>query len=120
MSWLPGQLLDRNTAITSTILADTVAKADLHEGHRLWPHIHGWAAELGLTVSDAITPVPPSRPATSTATRNQQAHNNLTDKQLANRSTARKERRPSPRLLGGYDACVVPRCCSASAERSVP
>jgi hypothetical protein len=57
VSWLPGQLLDRNTAITAMILADTTAQADLHEGHRLWPHIQGWAAELGLTGPDAIAQV---------------------------------------------------------------
>ena len=55
MSWLPGQILDRNTAITAMILADTTAEADLHEGHRLWPHIQSWAEELGLTAPDAIT-----------------------------------------------------------------
>ena len=54
MSWLPGQTLDRNTAITAMILADTTAEHDLHEGHRLWPHIQSWAAELGLTGPDAI------------------------------------------------------------------
>jgi hypothetical protein len=55
VSWLPGQALDRNTAITAMTLADVAAKDDLHEGHRLWPHIQGWAAELGLTGPDAIT-----------------------------------------------------------------
>src|SRR5580692_5398612 len=62
VSWLPGQTLDRNTAITAMILADTTAETDLHEGHRLWPHIQGWAQELGLTAPDAITRVsePPS------------------------------------------------------------
>ena len=35
-------------------LADVAAKDDLHQGHRLWPHIQGWAAELGLTGPDAI------------------------------------------------------------------
>ena len=54
VSWLPGQTLDRNTAITAMILADTTAEPDLREGHRLWPHIQGWAAELGLTAPDAI------------------------------------------------------------------
>jgi hypothetical protein len=53
-SWLPGQTLDRNTAITAMTLAETAAQADLHESHRLWPHIQGWAAELGLTAPDAI------------------------------------------------------------------
>jgi hypothetical protein len=55
VSWLPGQVLDRNSAVTAMILADTAAATDLHEGHRLWPHIQGWAAELGLTGPDAIT-----------------------------------------------------------------
>jgi hypothetical protein len=55
VSWLPGQILDHNTAISAMTLADTAAEQDLHEGHRLWPHIQGWAAELGLTGHDAIT-----------------------------------------------------------------
>ena len=37
VSWLPGQTLDRNTAITATIPADTAAEEDPHEGHRPWP-----------------------------------------------------------------------------------
>jgi hypothetical protein len=54
VSWLPGQILDRNTAITAMILASTTAGTDLREGHRLWPHIQSWAQELGLTAPDAI------------------------------------------------------------------
>jgi hypothetical protein len=54
VSWLPGQTLDRNTAITAMILADTATERDLRESHHLWPHIQGWAAELGLTAPDAI------------------------------------------------------------------
>jgi hypothetical protein len=54
VSWLPGQTLDRNTAITAMTLADTAAETDLHEGHRLWPHVQSWTAELGLTAPDAI------------------------------------------------------------------
>ncbi len=54
VSWLPGQILDRNTAITAMTLAETNAEPDLHEGHRLWPHIQSWAEELGLTAPDAI------------------------------------------------------------------
>ena len=73
VSWLPGQTLDRNTAITAMILADTAAKDDLREGHRLWPHIQGWAAELGLTGPDAYRPHP-SHPATSTASMNKPTH----------------------------------------------
>jgi hypothetical protein len=62
VSWLPGQTLDRNTAITAITLADTTAEPGLREGHRLWPHIQGWAAELGLTGRDAIAQAsqPPS------------------------------------------------------------
>jgi len=54
VSWPPGQILDRNTAITAMVLADIAGSGDLREGHRLWPHIQGWAAELGLTGPDAI------------------------------------------------------------------
>jgi len=54
VSWLPGQTLDRNTAITAMTLADTTAEPDLHESHRLWPHIQSWSQELGLTAPDAI------------------------------------------------------------------
>jgi hypothetical protein len=54
VSWLPGQTLERNTAITAMILADTIGRHDIQEGHRLWPHIQSWAAELGLTGHDAI------------------------------------------------------------------
>ena len=54
VSWLPGQTLDRNTAITAMILADLAGEQDLHQGHRLWPAIQAWAAELGLTGPDAI------------------------------------------------------------------
>ena len=44
------------------VLADTTAEPDLREGHRLWPHIQSWAAELGLTAPDAIAQAsqPPS------------------------------------------------------------
>jgi hypothetical protein len=54
VSWLPGQALDRTAATTAMVLADTAA-VGLREGHRLWPHIQNWAAELGLTGPDAIT-----------------------------------------------------------------
>jgi hypothetical protein len=54
VSWLPGRVLDRNTAITAMVLADISTDERVREGHRLWPHIQGWAAELGLTGPDAI------------------------------------------------------------------
>ena len=62
VSWLPGQTLDHNAAITAMVLADTAAEPGLREGHRLWPFVQGWAAELGLTAPDAIakTSQPPS------------------------------------------------------------
>jgi hypothetical protein len=61
-AWLPGQVLDRNSAITAMILADTAAEEDLREGHRLWPHVQGWAEELGLTGPEAVAAAsqPPS------------------------------------------------------------
>jgi hypothetical protein len=64
VSWLPGQTVDRITAITAMTLAGTTAEPGLHEGHRLWPHIQGWAGELGLTAPDAIARAsqPPSDP----------------------------------------------------------
>ena len=55
VSWLPGRALDRNSAITAMTLAAHASEPDLNEQHRLWPFIQGWAAELGLTGSDAIT-----------------------------------------------------------------
>jgi hypothetical protein len=63
VSWLPGQIVDRNSAITAMTLAEIAGKNDLHEGHRLWPHIQGWAAELGLAGSDALARISqPPRP----------------------------------------------------------
>ena len=57
VSWLPGRGLDRNSAITAMVLADHAGVHDLSERHRLWPHIESWAAELGLTGSDAVNRV---------------------------------------------------------------
>ena len=62
VSWLPGRSLDRNSAITAMVLADHTREPDLNERHRLWPFIESWAAELGLTGSDAVDQV--SRPDT--------------------------------------------------------
>jgi hypothetical protein len=55
VSWLPGQLFDRNTAITAMILADIAATGDIRPGHRLWPVVESWSAEVGLTGPDAIS-----------------------------------------------------------------
>jgi hypothetical protein len=54
VSWLPGRHLNRNEAITAMVLADTTADDDVHPGHRAWPHVQGWAAELGLTGPQAL------------------------------------------------------------------
>ena len=54
VSWLPGRALDRNSAITAMTLADLAGDELTDERHRLWPFIQGWAAELGLTGSDAV------------------------------------------------------------------
>jgi hypothetical protein len=54
MSWLPGRVLDRNSAITATVLADHAGERDLNERDRLWPFTENWAAEPGLTGSDAV------------------------------------------------------------------
>jgi hypothetical protein len=63
VSWLPGRSINRNTAITAMVLADVIGSHHLHAGHRLWPHIEGWAAELDLTAPDALTMAsqPPGR-----------------------------------------------------------
>jgi hypothetical protein len=53
VTWLPGRLIDRNTAITAMVLAD-VAASDPHPQHRIWPAICSWAAELDLTAPQAI------------------------------------------------------------------
>ena len=67
VSWLPGRALDRNSAITAMILADLAGDADLNERHRLWPFIQSWAAELGLTGSDAVNQASqPGAPVSST------------------------------------------------------
>jgi hypothetical protein len=51
VSWLPGRVLDRNSAMT---LADHAGERDLNERDGLWPFIENRAAALGLTGSDAV------------------------------------------------------------------
>jgi len=62
VSRLPGQALDRGTAM---LLADTAGAPDLPEGHRVWPRIPGWAGEPGLTAPGAITRAPEAPEKTS-------------------------------------------------------
>ena len=54
VSWLPGQTLDVNAAVTAMTIANLAGTVGLQEGHRLWPHIQDWAAELGLTAPAAL------------------------------------------------------------------
>lgn len=58
VSWLPGRKLTRNQAITAMTIAEAVKThtdelAD-NQG-KLWGHIDGWAAELGLSGPHAVT-----------------------------------------------------------------
>ena len=55
VSWLPGRHMNRNSAITAMMLADLAGPGDIDAGHRLWPHVSGWAAELALTAPEALT-----------------------------------------------------------------
>lgn len=54
VSWIPGRWLDRNGAITSITIAEFIAEG-VTPGHRLWPHVLSWLAEIGLTVNDMPT-----------------------------------------------------------------
>ena len=55
MSRLYGRIMDRDAAVTAMTLADVATGHDLHETHRLWPHIQSRVAELGLNVPEAIS-----------------------------------------------------------------
>jgi hypothetical protein len=57
VTWLPGRALTRNQAITAVTLAEVVrARADelADPKARLWLHIEGWSAELGVTAAFAV------------------------------------------------------------------
>ncbi len=53
VTWLTSQIITRSGAVTAMVLAELTSR-DLHPGHRYWPHIRGWAAELGLTTALAV------------------------------------------------------------------
>ena len=61
VSWLPGQRLDRNGAITAMVLADLVSSGDLQADDRQWIFAEGWAEELGLRAPEAVERI--SRPS---------------------------------------------------------
>ena len=44
-------------AITAIVLADLTGPGGIHAGHRHWPNIEGWAAELALTAPEALTQI---------------------------------------------------------------
>lgn len=57
VTWLPGQLLDRNQAITAMTLAEIVAVHCPGPGDRDWGLVEVFAAELGLDVEEAVAAV---------------------------------------------------------------
>jgi hypothetical protein len=67
VTWLPGRVLDRNQAVTAMTIASYVGRGvGLHDDP-VWPHIEGWAAELGLTGPRAVVlasepPAPDAQP----------------------------------------------------------
>src|SRR5579871_4856655 len=59
VSWLPARELTHNQAVTAMTIAEVIgahaALGDpLHAGHKLWLHVDGWAAELGLTGPESV------------------------------------------------------------------
>jgi hypothetical protein len=53
VSWLPGRRVTRNQAITAMTIAEESSPPEPR--NRLWPHIQGWAADLGMTAEQAMT-----------------------------------------------------------------
>lgn len=53
VSWLPGRFVTRDQATTGMVIAEIVAKGG-RPGHRLWRHVKGFAAELGLSAADVV------------------------------------------------------------------
>jgi hypothetical protein len=55
VTWLPGRVLTHSQAITALTIAESVdAALDPYSETRVWPHVAGWAAELGLSDVDAV------------------------------------------------------------------
>jgi hypothetical protein len=58
VSWLPGRRLTRNEAITAMVIANVVGDRGVGlAGDPIWPHLDGWAGELGLSGADAVARV---------------------------------------------------------------
>jgi hypothetical protein len=76
VSWLPGRALSRTQAITAMVIATIVGGQGVGlSDDPLWPHLDNWAAELGLSGSDAVVrafePTGSREAATSTETERQ-------------------------------------------------
>jgi hypothetical protein len=59
VTWLPGRVLTRNQAITAMTIAETTGRIPADAGPeaytgRIWVHLDGWAAELGLAGPEAV------------------------------------------------------------------
>lgn len=56
ISWWPVRSLTRNQAITAMMLSDVLAgmPRGREREDRLWPHVEGWARELGLAGSTVL------------------------------------------------------------------
>jgi hypothetical protein len=75
VSWLPGRTLTRNEAITAMVIANIVGDRGVGLAEDpIWPHLDGWAGELGLSAADAVariseppTPASPAAPGNRTA-----------------------------------------------------
>lgn len=57
VSWLPDRTVTHNQAVTALVLAACVTDGVTGPAHRRWPHVQGWAAELGLTAEQAVTAI---------------------------------------------------------------
>jgi hypothetical protein len=57
VTWLPGRVLTRNQATTAMVLAETVAGGVSDHTDKRWLFIEGWANELGITGTDAVSKI---------------------------------------------------------------
>ncbi len=55
VTWLPGRVLTRNQATTAMVLAETAADGTGDHTDKRWLFIEGWANELGITGTDAVS-----------------------------------------------------------------
>jgi hypothetical protein len=57
VSWLPNRTVTHNQAVTALVLAATITDGATSPADQRWPHVQGWAAELNLTATEAVTAV---------------------------------------------------------------